>query len=494
MSVEGYLSHRGFVLPAAALQNKMSKANYSTFLRKLTIVCPQKVGPPKVAKMYTEVIINGVICIHLPRTLIDFLSRAKIMATCHVLFSPRVTIPATLKTTLFDNQKIIVDHLCTDIFTPNRIAAGRATALLNLMAGQGKTWVAAGVIDETKLRTLYITHRVPLAVQAAKDLRSCFHDANDQSLIIEIFDKKSKKKSIPKPPAHITVIVINSALKQPVEFFAGYSLIIYDEVHAYCSPTRRQIFSKMTHCGLGMSATTEDRLDKFDPITHRELAFDGIIRAVNLPGFTYDDSKFDSDVTIIHYHGPPEYTQTLRHESTGNVFIPYMIDQMLSDPVRWALVISRLRELYDWRGPAGEQHNIYVFCEEREPLKRIHEELSKTFHVDTPELEVSGQFIGGIKEGEINRIKEESRIILTTYGYSREGISIAKMTAAICLTPRRSGMLQIFARILRRGGPTFRRKFIDIVDARTSMKYQLVDRMQAYSFYGATITHEKIKA
>jgi superfamily II DNA or RNA helicase len=121
---------------------------------------------------------------------------------------------------------------------------------------------------------------------------------------------KSKKKDPNTVVANqdVTVIVINSALTRDEEFFRGYSLVIYDEAHSYCSESRKEIFRKCnTWVCLGMSATTEDRNDGFDPIVHKELAVDGIIRAENIPSFTYEDVAFDCHARILNYSGPAEH-------------------------------------------------------------------------------------------------------------------------------------------------------------------------------------------
>lgn len=496
MSV-GVLSHTGFIVPSLQFKSKLGAA-YGDVLKKLTVVKQQKVGPPKRAQMYKFEIINGIHYIHLPRTMIQSLVKNKILDGVNVNFGPIRTIGANLSINLFDNQKVIIKYLIDNVFTGDRINDGSATCILNLRAGMGKTFVAAGVIDALKMRTLYVVSKRPLAVQAVKDLRACFDGGDSKtSIIIGMYGKV--KKNEPSVDKHdITVIVINSALTAPAEFFAGYSLIILDEVHSYCSEQRKEIFQKSARCVLGMSATTENRSDGFDVISHKELAFDGVIRAENIPGFGYENIEFKTTVDVIYYNGMPEYTKALTHDSTGKVFTPYMNAQFVADPVRMRLVVQKLRELYDWRGPNGEHHCIYVFCEERGPLKTIFEMLKNSFEVNAPELEElttnTGEFIGGIKDSRVSELKNNARILLTTYGYSGTGISIDKMTAIIFVTPRKANMLQILARILRRGGNRdITRRVIDIVDNKTPMRYQYGERALAYDYYGMDVVISKVK-
>jgi len=455
-----------------------------------------------------------------------------------IILPPLKPINAQLHINLFDNQKVVVEYLLGTVFTPERIAAGTATCVFNLKAGQGKTFTAGGIIASLRVRTLYIVPKRPLAVQAVKDLRACFYpDDGEPGLRIGQYGKA--KKSDPDSDytkQDITVIVINSALLRDIEFFRDYNLVVFDEVHSYCSEQRREIFKKASlNMCLGMSATTEDRLDGFDPIAHKELAFDDVIRAENIPGFAYEEVDFQTDVKVIRYKGSPEYTQSLTHESTGKLFTPYMNKQFLRDPARLQLIVREIRTLYDW-SDGDDKHCIYVFAEEIEGLRSIYRELKKTFEdVVAPEIDAVdpanvdavdavdpanvdvvdavdaanvdghqiknenqnrqdefdhnfGEFIGGIKDKTVESLKQNARVLLTTYAYSGTGVSIDKMTAMVFATPRRSNMKQILARILRRGGnKRIRRKVIDIVDDKTPIKYQYGSRLIAYEFYGMNV-------
>jgi hypothetical protein len=531
---KGYLNSSGLIVPTVTMQAQF-KTSYNAFLNMLTVTYYPKVGPPKRAKLYLVIMHKGEQCIQLPRTLTKSLLEKKIISEFAIEYPPVVHMTKIphIQIELFENQKIVVRKLM-EVFSPERIAAGTASAILNLRPGLGKTFVAAGIIDVLKIaerpvRTLYIVPKRPLAVQAVKDLRACLYsdgaDVNNQILIGQYASKVSPTKAKKDPSSlvsnqDITVIVVNSALGKDAAFFAGYSFVIFDEVHTYCSDVRKEIFSRAgTWVCLGMSGTTDDRSDGFDKISHRHLAFDGVIHAEKLPGFTYEGVDFKSNVTVIRYDGPPEYTKLLQHEATGMVFTPYMNKQFLSDPHRMKLAINELKKLYEWKGydevndphhTAPKQHCIYVFCEELEPLKKVYEELKKAIvpanlvdindpnvinePVFAPELLDVGHFVGGIKNARIIEMTANARVFLTTYGYSGTGISIDKMTAILFLTPRRANMKQILPRILRRSGDqTITRQIIDIVDNKTRIKYQYGDRAIAYDHYNMNVVVKKVK-
>jgi superfamily II DNA or RNA helicase len=58
----------------------------------------------------------------------------------------------------------LIKYFCENVFTQERINAGTACGLLNLRAGMGKTFFAAGIIAQMKLRTLYVVPKRPLMV------------------------------------------------------------------------------------------------------------------------------------------------------------------------------------------------------------------------------------------------------------------------------------------------------------------------------------------
>ena len=483
MSYCGFLTYSGFIVPAATLQKRLGH-RYGTFLNKLTITHYPVIGPARKTILYKFVAHNNVNCICLPRTLLRVLVENKILNNIDILFSRHDKIQAQLKIDLFKNQIILVDYLCDNVFTQDRISQGTSTAILNLRAGLGKTYIAGGLIAKLCVRTLYIVTNKFLAKQAYDDLNAC------TACNIELYDKKNT--NLLGRGADVVIIVINSALLRDVNFFNKFAFIILDEVHAYCSEQRREIFRNCSPIMFGMSATTEERNDGSYKIAHMELAFDNIIRAENIAGFTYEDTEFNCSAKIIKYYGAPEYTRNLTHASTGKIFTHYMHNQYISDPVRTSIAIEELINLYDWVGPdASSRHHIYVFAEEIDILRTARDTFITALatrrpdivqDIHAPELHAN-LFVGGTVD--IENIIKNSRILFTTYGYAGTGISILKMSAILFLTPRKSNMKQILARILRRGSDTvIPRVVIDMVDCKTALAKQYMYRSVAYDFYG----------
>ncbi len=533
---KGYLTHHGFIVAADRLQAVLGK-NITMFFNKLTAIHYPKTGPPHRVVMYSFMQYAGIRWVVLPRALIKHL-KGTVVSDVVVELAEVITCKATLCIDLYPNQTLLIDHLINTVFTVDRIENGTATAVLNLRAGMGKTFVAAGLIARLKMRTLFVVLKRPLAVQAVKDLRACLYDENidynsdeynsdkynsdttsahaADRWIVGMFGKRPKRSDPSSIVVNqgVTVMVINSAIMQPPAFFNQYSFVVLDEVHAYCSDTRRKIFKLATsRVVLGMSATTEDRRDGFDVISHKELAFDGIIRAEDIKGFTYEDVGFDCRAHIIRYIGPPEHTRNLTHESTGKVFTHYMHNQFASDPYRTQLAVDELIKLYDWVGGTTDgtvRHFIYVFAEELGILTKLMGAVRKALinhqrgdiarDISAPEIESEDtvhnnnadlkMFTGGLNNEQITDAVTHGRILFSTYGYAGTGVSVTRATAMMFFTPRRANMKQIIARILRRGSDTsIPRIVIDIVDEKTALRCQVGDRKLAYEFYGFA-THE----
>lgn len=459
----GYLDYYGLVIPDVYLRKKLGN-KYNKYLNGLTVTTFQIVGPAKVTKLWTKDIKNNICYVYLPRTELLTLD-----IPINIKYESFDFTPIPLLIDLFTNQKIIVETL-KQKYTSDNIQRGTASVYLTMKAGYGKSYVAGGIIAELGVKCVYIVPKCPLEIQAVKDLQLCIGNDN-------VCSYKQYKQCL------VTVIVINTALTLDKTFYSQFKFVIFDEVHTYCSDTRRKIFKKISApiC-LGMTATPDSRLDQLDVIAIRELAFDGILYANQIPGFSYDDVRFTTEVTIVKYYGPPEHTKTLKHQSTDMMFTPYMTTQAMSDPYRLRLVTNYLKQLYQ------ENRNIYVFSEERESLSTLYDSFSAMFdNVYAPELSC-GKFIGGITDKEIIYIKQNIRVLLTTYAYSSTGISIDRMDSIIFMTPRKSNMEQILGRILRRTGDVnITRKIIDITDMLTPLKNQLRHRLAAYKYYNMNI-------
>lgn len=416
----------------------------------------------------------------LPRNMIARLQRlvtVKIMID--VVLRP---IAPTMAMVPFDDQRRIVQHLITTYFTAERIVGGRGYALLNLGAGRGKTMVAALLIQQLGVRTIFVVTKSALESQAANDLRAGL--ANCTICEYSEYKKLAKSKRKVAQLPDILVIIINSICSMKNrQILSHYDMIIYDEIHEYATESRRAVFRAATlPIVLGMSATTDEREDGLDETYKREFG-----RVYYADSNSNDNDtippQFKCNVEIIDYYAPNEFGRNLSHETTNELFCHYMYAQFMSDPYRVELARRKIVLLYQ----CG--HTSYCFAEELEHLNIMREALIKCGLVAPKDI---ARLVGGLDVEELDHIRGGARVILCTYGYAGTGISILHASAIVFLTPRKAKMKQILARILRRGSDAnVVREVYDICDTRTCLKYQVDKRIIGYSFYQMNIVRRR---
>lgn len=491
-------------IPTHELKKGLGK-KYEIFKDKLKLTHKPEVGPSITYNVAPIHRVNDVFCTRLPRSSLKPLSK---------IFPIDVRLPKLIPASvefigeLTECQQLVVNHMMDNVYTPTNIDNGLASTYLDMKAGYGKSYVLGGIIGRLKVKTLVVVGNTGLARQMMNDLKDCLN------CTIGMYDGETIKrdgtiKQVKKSSNFdVTIAIINTAIAIP-DVSSKYSFIAIDEAQDYCTGTFGKIFDAESPIRLSMSATPDEKPSCFIGIK----SAGPILNACDIEGFTYDDVKFDIDVDVIEYHGNPEYTDHIL-SSIGKMDTRAMHNQLLEDDFRTNLIVDKILNIYnqkiivpmmdddvvvtddDTGEPIMEEvvHCIYVFAEELEHLRKIHKKLSDNVNVWAPELEESiGMFTGGITETQNSHIRQNSRILLTTYGYASKGISMAKMTSLVFLTSRKAKMKQIVARILRRSGDKrIRRRIVDIIDMSTGLKKQFNHRLEAYKYYNANILRSRI--
>jgi hypothetical protein len=387
-----------------------------------------------------------------------------------------------------DNQPIIINHILTKFFNKKRADAGKSGVLLNLDAGQGKSYIATGLIQSLKVKTLVVCHNKNILYQWVDILQKAY----PSNTIGQYYGTT-------KVDGDIVVGVINSLIQDtmfcdanmpitPKEFFKPFGFVILDEVHEYCSKTRSIIYQKaQSTYMLGLSATPDERIDGLDVINIWNVG--QMLKADELPGYTMENITFQGEVSMIKYVGPIEYTKVIVNEALELVSVPKMITQLMGDPYRIYLIVKTVSSMID-------DQNIFVFADRREYLERIRVELQlyniANDIVDTDEQ--VARLVGGATSNEVASAENKATVILTTYQFMGTGKSIPKMDAAILATPRRRKSKQYIGRIFRAGSNYNKmRKIIDIVDWGTPMKAQWYERKLYYDSKEFPITQTLVK-
>lgn len=365
------------------------------------------------------------------------------------------------------NQSTVLKHLLKNIYTTENIKKGTSSTILQMDAGYGKTYLAICLIRLTKKKTFIIVPNEYLLKQWVSILQLAF----PKNTIGKYYGKS-------KTDGDIIVSIINSALKY--DGYGDIGLIIYDEVHMYCSNRFANIFNiAQSRLCLGITATPNQRLDKFDIVA--QWALGKVIYADKINGWDPSAVDFQTEVTRVLYNGHNDYTKMLMSEA-GIVSVPLMINQIITDPHRNKLIIKYAVKLYKMG------RNVFIFSDRREHLHLLANELQKIkINYDAPELNkkksIKGvtELMGGSTDKDISNAKKTGRIVMTTYQYSGTGVSINKMNSLILATPRKSNMTQILGRIYRlTSNATIKRHIIDIVDNKICLKSQYYTRKKSY--------------
>ena len=376
------------------------------------------------------------------------------------------------------NQKICFDTIMSTRYSPESVAAGTAGLILNLEAGQGKTFVAMGLIGSIKRKTMIVTHTKTILYQWVDVLKTYFPQA-----AIGIYHGECHSDG------DIVVAIINSLLLDeikfddiqydPLDYFAKFGMLIIDESHEYCAQGRGSLFWKF-QCPymLGLSATPSERGDSFDPYVHWHMG--SVINARDLLGYTEKDIPFTGVVKMIKYLGPNEYTESVVNEEMAMVNSAATINRMIQDPYRLHVIAEELQLLI------AEHYNTFIFADRRDYLDEIkaylgHLNIANDIVVSPEDEAKVMKVVGGASAEEVQAARDTAVVILTTYQYAGTGCSIPKMNAVILATPRKSKSRQTINRIFRLDSDYFiKRKIVDLVDWMSIYKSQWYKRRIYY--------------
>lgn len=428
---------------------KRTEVNEKKVIKDLTFVIPAKIKnvKPKIVKLYSYV--NNYILV--PRFYPE---------TAEKKFRINPDIKFQGPDLYSNNQKVVYQEL-------QKIYSQPAGRILIMQTGQGKTYLGIKMIEFLKKRTLIITHNKEIAYcwfNLIKDMNSHSH-ANtnlDSSLTVGFVGDSKKIKG------DITVAIIHTLLKQPLEWFRDFDFVIYDEITEFVSDTRRAIFDLAARPYLLALTATPDIELKFV----FELNIGPYLFTEKIPGFNKLEIPWKVNVDIVKYRGEEEHTQQLK-SCIGTTNVILMDKQFMEDPVRNKLIIDKITWLM------ARNKNMFIFysiCELGEKLYNLLPENLKQY---------AAILTGKHKTHEMQEIVNSKKIIFTTYKFSAKGISITKMDSVILATPQISNTEQVIGRILRIGGDyTSERFVIDIVDFNTSLRSQYYERKKFYKNTG----------
>ena len=429
------------------------------------------------------------------------------------------------------HQTVIIDYIIDNVFCRDNMVNGQAGMILKLETGLGKSFIGMGLNNILARRTLYVCPNTNILFDWLDKLKQVFPQATIGqqytktktmgNIVVGIVDSlikdeikleyKSLKKELDVHDScnkvkheQLRKILANAldekgrhkkfiSIKYSL-YFALFDFVIFDECDCYVSKSYSKIFSRSQSAYmLGLSATPEDRLDKFHKVAIWHIG--SVIDANTIPGFSMGNIVFTGDVDGIRYNGcEPYITPVIR--SNGEMDIFGLMTNVLQDPYRMDLVLHEIKKLYD----TGS--NVFVYAGRRKYLQEM-QMLCYLFGIyadimdDSPGPEKKSarkndsiaHLLGGTSRCVMKETEKKAQIILTTYQYYGVGKSLPKMTAVIYASPRKNKGKQFIGRILRLGSDhTIKRKVVDIIDDSCILGRQYNSRKKVYNEKNFPIT------
>lgn len=392
------------------------------------------------------------------------------------------------------NQKLIANHIISNIYNEKNAATGQAGTIVDLETGQGKSFLACYLIAHIQKKAAIIVHSTSLIEQWTGVIKRSLGDTTSIGYYY------GGKHQI----GDIMIMVVDSAThdefkfgKQKIpclEYWRQFGLIIYDECHTYANDTGLQVLRRaQSRYMLGLSATPNQHIMGFDQMVWWHIG--PILETKKLIGYSLDEEKSTVTVHQMQYYGHPNFTKKITNEKLGKIDVVNTITMLCNDPHRDQMIISCIID--------AMKLNLFtfVFSDRRESLLRLQKKLCETLAQnnaaqDTPLMTNEDEFmriVGGATNTDLENADIKARVIFTTYQYMGTGKSIIKMNGLIFATPRRRGTQQFIGRILRKGSDmSVTRHIWDIQDMRVSLAGQWRERKKFYDSRKYNILPQKL--
>lgn len=484
--IKCHITRNGILIETNALRKALG-SKYNSLLKKLTIKHVKKIGFNRyetVMELYRIITApNGknYLCVSRFSDIMNIFSELHINENTDIKFTNIIKdgllINIDDEIDLEEHQELCLDYLMQHIYNDLNVKRGLASCIFVMDTGLGKTFTAAGLIQRLKTKTLVI-------IPNKSNLDGWYDPFKIYLKNVKLGEYHSDKKM----DGDVVIMTIDSALTDDFifiegkgkdkkilkmssyQYFSKFGLVIYDEIHNYPTKKQSEIFWRTCfNYGLGLTATPDERMDKMDIVYYKHVG--PVINAKEIPGFSdlSEDLKWNGLVKCIEYHGPKEYTERITN-SLGWTDTTEMQKQYAKDPYRTKMIIDICLE------KIKENRNVFIFALHCDFLDIIYDFLIKVSQKDK-----IIQFRGGATEETQKIAKNIAQIILTTYSFGKESVSIKRMDTIILAQPMRNRMRQTIGRILRRGGDaSITREIIDIRDMCTSLENQFTTRKKIY--------------
>src|SRR4030067_2340026 len=171
------------------------------------------------------------------------------------------------KGSLYENQQPVADEALSQLNT-------YGTTTLNLYTAFGKTVVAAYLASKLKMLTLVLYTSTVLGPQ----WRGAFEEFTDAGIWMVGEDKE-----FPEGGAHVILCMDTRFSQLPQEYVDQIGVVIYDEVHLFCAPTRARCFLGIQPRYIIAASATVNREDGMHDVVHAVCGMHSVVKISKKP-------------------------------------------------------------------------------------------------------------------------------------------------------------------------------------------------------------------
>lgn len=352
---------------------------------------------------------------------------------------------------------------------------------LQLNTGKAKSWIATKIYWNYWQPTVMIVFNKVLQKQMITEIRQ--HTSITTICRIGSNAKAADKKMLNEfmtdtwthstPFIGVAIYISANDLYQnhKDDFWSKIYLTIYDECQCYCNNTGMALVKQLqTPKKLALSATPDDKWNtKLIQLWCGSLYNGDLIM---------EDRKIVGHVKIINYYGPKVYSESQKNGHGTNSFVA-TVRITEEDDFRTQLCIEETMKLYN------DGHVVLCYFQYNNYLQKVAAMFDPNIN--------TGILISGVDDDEVERVKNESRIIFTNYKYANIGLNVKTATAMVYYQPQKTGAKQANGRVLRETSDKVR-YYIDVVDMRSFLGAHIAERKVDYVARGYTIEIATVKA
>jgi len=339
-----------------------------------------------------------------------------------------------------------------------------SNGLICVPCGRGKTFMALAIALKLRKRFLILVDKEFLANQWKGEIERYIEGAR-------IGVVQGSKAEVDPALYDITICMIQTVCLRDyaANAFSGYGFTIFDECHHLGAQHFSGVLRKIqTPHMLGLSATPK-RDDGLTKVFEYYLGKPVYEEKVREPDSTVQ-------VRALWYQNEDPTYANSPVDWRGELVTARLMTQVVSCEPRTALIIQQVLDL-----AKDAKRKILVLSERRAHLEAIEAGLKGL---------VKGYYVGGMKQGDLDKNAEICQILLATYAMASEAMNIKALNAMIMASPRKK-VEQSTGRILRVSADK-RELFpliIDVIDQHDTYVRQWYLRAAYYRKCAYTIEH-----